>query len=791
MRGLPGTMSSMRVLRISHSAVVTAWRRREHALRADGSTVHLLSARRWPEGGRPVDLEPEPGEDVIGVRTLGTHPQLFLYDPRPIWRALGRPWDVIDLHEEPSALATAEVLLLRALRRVRTPYVLYSAQNLAKRYPVPFRWWERRALRGAGAVSVCNAEAARILRGKGLTAPARVIGLGVEVPATEESGAGAPGTVTPEAVAPGAGTPGARTATGRFRVGFAGRFLAPHKGIATLMDAVAADPGLDLVLAGDGPQSAELRARAARPDLAGRIMFRGALSGDELTAFYRSLDVLAVPSVAAPGWLEQFGRVAVEAMALGVPVVVSDSGALPEVVGDAGLVVPPGDVPALTRALRRVRDEDGLAARLTASGRDRAQRYTWAAIAREYRELYALARGTGPTLAGSTPAPGSTPASAPTPAPLSTPASEPRSTPGSTPAPVSVRDLDPEVVVVAYGSPGPLTDALAPLAGHLPITVVDNSGDPAVRAVAREAGVRYLDPGANLGFGTAINRVLADRLRPGADVLLLNPDARIDLAGVRALSARLHAGPRVGAVGPEQVDDHGDPSRVRWPFPTPGGVWRQAVGLGLPDTGDGFVIGSMLLLRAAALAEVGGFDESFFLYAEETDWQRRAHRSGWSMAVADGAPAQHTGAGTSSDPLRRETFFHGAQERYLRTHHGALGWQLARVGVLAGALARAPLPGETGRSARVRLRLYLRGPLRAEAALGDPRAPRSSTLPPLPPGPLGSPGDRHDHMDSTPEHEGAGPGREGAQPDHEGAQPDHERAQPDRDVTGPDREDAA
>ncbi|WP_263117733.1 glycosyltransferase [Cellulomonas sp. RIT-PI-Y] len=753
----------MRVLRISHSAVVTAWRRREHALRADGSTVQLLSARRWPEGGRPVDLEPEPGEDVIGVRTLGTHPQLFLYDPRPIWRALGRSWDVIDLHEEPSALATAEVLLLRALRRVRTPYVLYSAQNLAKRYPVPFRWWERRALRGAGAVSVCNAEAARILRGKGLTAPARVIGLGVELPGTEESGTGTPGTVTPEAGTPGAGTPAAPTTSGRFRVGYAGRFLAPHKGIATLMDAVAADPGLDLVLAGDGPQAAELRMRADRPDLAGRVAFRGSLSGDDLNAFYRSLDVLAVPSVAAPGWLEQFGRVAVEAMALGVPVVVSDSGALPEVVGDAGLVVPPGDMPALTRALRRVRDEDGLAARLTADGRERARRYTWAAIAEEYRELYALARGNVPALAASTPAPD--------------------------------RVLDPEVVVVAYGSPGPLADALAPLAGHLPITVVDNSGDPAVRAVARDAGVRYLDPGANLGFGTAINRALADRLRLGADILLLNPDARIDLAGVRALTARLHAGPRIGAVGPEQVDDHGDPSRVRWPFPTPGGVWRQAVGLGLPDTDDGFVIGSVLLLRAAALAEVGGFDESFFLYSEETDWQRRAHDAGWSVAVSDGAPAQHTGAGTSTDPLRRETFFHGAQERYLRAHHGAVGWQLARIGVLAGALARAPFPGETGRSARVRLRLYLRGPLRAEAALGDPRAPRSSTLPPLPPGPLRSPGDRHgrgpDHTDSTPEHEGAGPQREGARPDREGARPDREGARPDRDDTGPDREDAA
>jgi hypothetical protein len=68
----------MRVLRISHSAVVTAWRGRELALRACGLTVRTLSARTWEEGGRDVDLEPQPGEDVLAVRTGGRHPNVFL-----------------------------------------------------------------------------------------------------------------------------------------------------------------------------------------------------------------------------------------------------------------------------------------------------------------------------------------------------------------------------------------------------------------------------------------------------------------------------------------------------------------------------------------------------------------------------------------------------------------------------------------------------------------------------------------------------------------------------------------
>jgi glycosyltransferase involved in cell wall biosynthesis/GT2 family glycosyltransferase len=684
----------MRVLRISHSAVVTAWRGRERALRAGGATVRLLSARRWAEGGRDVDLEPEPGEDVVGVRTIGRHPNVFLYDPRPIWRALGERWDVIDLHEEPCALATAEILLLRRLRRVRTPYVLYSAQNLDKRYPPPFRWWERSALRGAAAVSVCNAEAGRILHAKGLTAPAHVIGLGVEL--AEQT----PSPAEPRS----AREPGVAGAAAPARTGYVGRLIAPHKGLDVLLDAAEADPLIHLEIAGAGPLEPHLRDRAASPALAGRVTFHGHLAGDELTAFYRSLDVLAVPSVAAPGWLEQFGRVAVEAMALGVPVVASDSGALRDVVGGAGTLVPPGDAAALARALAEVRDDPEHAARLRAAGLERARRYTWDAVGTAYRAMYDEILGQGGHPHGGADAPD-------------------RTAPAATPAPAP----EVEVAVVAYGSPELLAAALAPVAPHLPVTVVDNSGDPEVRAVALAAGARYVDPGANLGFGAAVDVVLRMRVRPGADLLLLNPDARIDLAGVTALHAALRAEPGIAAVGPEQTDDDGTPARVLWPFPGPARVWRQEAGLGVPETDEGFVIGSVLLLRAEALADVGGFDEDFFLYSEETDWQRRAHLRGWRSAVATGVHAHHVGGGTSSDPTRRETHFHAAQERYLRKHHGTLGWASARTAVLLGSVPRSVLPGDRGRAARLRLRLYLRGPLRAERALGDLRAPRPTT----------------------------------------------------------------
>lgn len=677
----------MRVLRVSHSAVVDAWRERERELRARGVDVRLLSARAWDEGGATVRLVPRPGEPVRGVRTLGSHPALFLYDPVLLWRALGQEWDVLDVHEEPFALATAEILLLRRLRAVVSrrpapPYLLYSAQNLDKRYPWPFRWFEARALRGAAAVSVCNDEAGRIVRAKGARGRVETVPLGVD-PAVFAPSPDHPSDDASDVTRPGRGT-------ARLRVGYAGR-LAHHKGVDVLLAAVADDDRLDLVVAGDGPDRAALE-EAARP-LGGRVRFVGALGGDDLVAFYRSLDALAVPSRETAGWVEQFGRVAVEAMACGVPVVASRTGALPDVVGGAGLLVAPEDPAALSAALARVRDEDGLADRLRVAGAERAAACSWAEVARRYEELYLTATGEGP---------GPTRAQA---------------TDGGDPSAA----VPPEVVVVAYGAPAMVRDALAPLAGKFPITVVDNSSLPEIREITELAGGRYLDPGRNGGFAAGVNHALAHRQVPGADVLLLNPDAVVTPEDVQTLHRALHAAPGIASVGPEQVDDDGVRARVIWPFPSPGATWVEAVGLARlrrTPAERSFVIGSVLLLNAAAVDDVGGFDERFFLYAEETDWAYRAVRSGWRHALVPEAHALHLGGATSSDPTRRETHFHASQERYLRKHHGRAGWALARTGAVLGAAARSvALRGDGRESARRRLRLYLTGPVRAESAL--------------------------------------------------------------------------
>ena len=552
----------MQALRIAHSAVVDGWRERERVLGRRGIRVRTLSARRWNEGGAEVSLESRPTEDVFGVRTFGSHPALFVYDPRPLWRELGRNWDVIEIHEEPFALSTAEILLIRRLRRQRAPYTLYSAQNIDKRFPFPFNVLERHALRGAGGISVCNGEAGRIVEAKGFPGVASVIPLGTDLSSfrPEPSRDRMPRSV--------------------IRVGYAGR-LEPHKGVDVLLDSLVRDDRLELSIAGAGPQEGELRHRVQSQGLRERVRFLGPIRPENLPHFYRSLDVLAVPSLTTSSWVEQFGRVAVEAQACGTPVVVSDSGALPEVVGDAGVIVPAGDAARLGDALARVGRDPALAGELRRAGLARARRTGWEHVADLYEALYARASGSG---------------SAP---------------------PAETRAL--EVIVVAFGSPDLLRRALEPIAGEWPLTVVDNSSAESVRTVCSELGVRYLDPGVNGGFARGVNFGLRHRVLPEADLLLLNPDALISVRDVRELHRGLLVDPRLASVGPSQVDEAGRPARVAWPFPTPWRAMGDAVGLGRLHEPDQFVIGSVLLLRREALEQVGPFDESFFLYAEETD----------------------------------------------------------------------------------------------------------------------------------------------------------------------------
>jgi glycosyltransferase involved in cell wall biosynthesis len=144
---------------------------------------------------------------------------------------------------------------------------------------------------------------------------------------------------------------------GDFVVGFAGRIV-PQKGWLDLVQAIAELPtSFKLVLAGSNEDTETLNGILNEPGLRDRAAYVGLLRRDELWRFYAALDCLVLPSRTTLVWKEQFGGVLADAMALGLPVVGSSSGAIPEVIGSAGLVFPEGDIESLSACLRRLAGE--------------------------------------------------------------------------------------------------------------------------------------------------------------------------------------------------------------------------------------------------------------------------------------------------------------------------------------------------------------------------------------------------------------------------------------------------
>jgi glycosyltransferase involved in cell wall biosynthesis len=237
----------------------------------------------------------------------------------------------LHVDEEPYNLAT--FLAVRDLQRLDplARPLFFSWQNLFKRYPPPFAWMERYVLARAAAAIAGSREVQRILQRKGFNKPMPIV---------------------PQFGVPESFTPATNRSTARCLViGYAGR-LVPEKGVTVLLQALALIEGpWELHVLGSGPLYDTLLSQARALNIHTHIQFAPWAASELMPRFYQSLDILVVPSLTRPNWKEQFGRVIMEAMACGVPVIGSNSGEIPNVIGDAGLVVSEGDPAALARAL--------------------------------------------------------------------------------------------------------------------------------------------------------------------------------------------------------------------------------------------------------------------------------------------------------------------------------------------------------------------------------------------------------------------------------------------------------
>jgi N-acetylglucosaminyldiphosphoundecaprenol N-acetyl-beta-D-mannosaminyltransferase len=362
-----------------------------NACRKPQREPYRLLARR---GFEVLLLAPEAWREPFGLAPFEAEADLPHYQARPLPLAFNgryhrvlfrglervvrdfRP-DQIWAHAEPenwlawqTARARDRYCPAARLTLVSWRNIDYPREGLPYKLPGLHQRLEDRARWDADQVLCYNQDAERILGSLGFqTAPTRMgVNLGVFGPGSQAEARRA------------LGLPKGKLA------GFAGRFIEP-KGVADLIDAAAKVPGLSLLLLGGGPSQAAWEARA---QAAGVPLQIRALEHSQMVQGLRALDALVLPSRSTTGWLEQFGRILIEAMACGIPVIGSDSGAIPEVIGRAGLVFPEGDVAALAVALRRALKAS---APLRRAGLTRARHYEWKAIAPDLAAGFSTAPG--------------------------------------------------------------------------------------------------------------------------------------------------------------------------------------------------------------------------------------------------------------------------------------------------------------------------------------------------------------------------------------------------------------
>ena len=375
------TPRPLRLLTLGHSYTVTVNRRLAHEMARAGSgrwEVTVAAPSHFIGNDlRPVRFAPEPDAtaEVVPVSAyLTRRVHLFCYG-RQLHRLLRQPWDVIHCWEEPYILAGGQIALWASHRAA---LVYRTAQSLNKTYPPPFEWVEQFALgRAAGWICSGSLVERNLSARAGYETPHARIPLGVDTDAFR-----------PNAVR---GAELLRTlgwdAAGPPVVGYLGRFV-PAKGIGLLTRALDAVPGdWRALLVGAGPLERQVREWAARrPD---RVRVCTDVTHEQVPAYLNAMSVLCAPSQTTPTWKEQFGRMLVEAFAAGVPVIGSDSGEIPLVIGDTGVVVGERDEAGWTRAIAELLHDPARRAEYARAGLARARdEFSWPVVARQHLTFF-------------------------------------------------------------------------------------------------------------------------------------------------------------------------------------------------------------------------------------------------------------------------------------------------------------------------------------------------------------------------------------------------------------------
>lgn len=655
----------MRLLAVSHTGLVSG---AEHVLlrvlaaaRAEGDTVVCCA----PPGPLSDRLRAA-GVEVVALPVLGLSAAARPVAAAGLGLATTRAASVVRrAAREADVVLVNGLLALPAVRLARPAApVVWLVHDVVRR-----RSW--RAVVRAAAPSVDLA----LCVSRAAAAPVEALGLRtVVVPQ------GTAWPVDPVRPAP----------AGPLVVGCAG-LLTPWKGQAVLLEAVARLDRPDVVveLVGDtfpkdASYAAALRERASQPDLAGRVRLVGPV--DDLLERLRDWTLLVSPSTDP----ETGPLVVFEAMSIGLPVVATAHGGPLEFVGEAGVLVPPGDVEALRAALERLLAD--APARRAAGDAGRRQVAQGLVLSERLAEVLGVLRQTARR----------------------------RPVPAAPPDGPDVR-----IGIVSYNTAALLDRCLAALPAALDglraeVVVVDNaSADGSADVAARHPGVEVVRSPDNLGYARGMNRALAGTAAPV--LVALNPDTVAAPGSLARLVRTLRESPGAGCVVPvlRNVDGSLQHSAHRFPSPStalvmglvPGPLRRGPVGRRYWLEGFAphdrrepvdWAIGAVHCLRADALAGALPYTERWFMYAEDMELCWRLAQDGWATVLEPAAEVAHVGNAAGAvefGDAREQRWLDATYEWYAgaRGSAGARGWAAANVVGLSAKLGVLALAGGAGR----------------------------------------------------------------------------------------------
>ena len=353
----------MKVLVVSHPCATAANQAVFAEIRrATGWDLRLVIPAGWrDEFGNSLDQNDWPGlEGWVARFPVAFNGNIILHCYRKAWGAyLAREgFDVIYMHHEPYATATGQVCFANSRLKSPAAFGFYSAQNILKSYPPPFSWIERFVHRSSRFAFPVSETVSSVLSAKNTQARCTVCPLPID-----------PTVCYPHK----ADMPLFPHAAGETVIGYVGR-LVESKGLGTLASALVLlkDCAWKLHVIGTGDGQPAFERLLAEGGIRDRVTFHAFIPHLRIPEYLSAMDLLVVPSETQPAWKEQFGRVIVEAMACGTPVVGSDSGEIPVLISSSGggLVFAERDAPALAAAIRTMSTQPALRRELAECGRE-------------------------------------------------------------------------------------------------------------------------------------------------------------------------------------------------------------------------------------------------------------------------------------------------------------------------------------------------------------------------------------------------------------------------------------